>query len=58
MVSKEALFHRYESNPTEHTQKKYRRFCALYRAAIEYQQHQLITEEYNYGNFSTFYFVL
>jgi len=30
-----ALLHRYEPNPTEHTQKKYRRFCALYRAALE-----------------------
>ena len=30
-----ALLHRYEPKPTEHTQKKYRRFCALYRAALE-----------------------
>ncbi len=30
-----ALLHRYEPNPTEHTEKKYRRFCALYRAALE-----------------------
>ena len=30
-----ALLHRYEPNPTAHTEKKYRRFCALYRAALE-----------------------
>ncbi len=30
-----ALLHRYEPNPTEHTEKKYRRFCALYRAALD-----------------------
>ena len=29
-----ALLHRYEPNPTEHTEKKYRRFCALYQAAL------------------------
>ncbi len=30
-----ALLHRYEPNPTDHTEKKYRRFCALYRAALD-----------------------
>ncbi len=29
-----SMQHRYEPHPTEHTQKKYRRFCALYRAAL------------------------
>jgi xylulokinase len=29
------LLHRYEPNPTERTEKKYRRFCALYRAALD-----------------------
>ena len=29
------LLHRYEPNPTEHSEKKYRRFCALYRAALD-----------------------
>ena len=27
--------HQYEPNPTERTERKYRRFCALYRAALE-----------------------
>ncbi len=30
-----ALLHRYDPKPTEHTEKKYRRFCALYRAALD-----------------------
>ena len=29
------LLHCYEPNPTERTQKKYRRFCALYEAAVQ-----------------------
>jgi len=30
-----ALLHRYEPHPTDRTERKYRRFCALYRAALE-----------------------
>ena len=30
-----ALLNRYEPNPTERTERKYRRFCALYNAALE-----------------------
>ena len=30
-----ALLHRYEPNPTARLEKKYRRFCALYRAALD-----------------------
>ena len=29
-----ALLHRYEPNPTARTERKYRRFCALYEAAL------------------------
>ena len=30
-----AMLHQYIPNPTAHTEKKYRRFCALYQAALE-----------------------
>ena len=30
-----SMLHRYEPNPTAHSEKKYRRFCALYNAALQ-----------------------
>ena len=29
-----SMLHQYEPNPTEHTERKYRRFCTLYEAAL------------------------
>ena len=33
-----AIAHRYDPNPSAHTEKKYRRFCALYEAALQINQ--------------------
>lgn len=35
-----SIQHCYEPHPTEHTQRKYHRFCALYDAALTISQHE------------------
>jgi hypothetical protein len=30
-----SMLHQYDPNPTERSERKYRRFCALYEAALQ-----------------------